>query len=99
MERLESLRWLKGGLSALTAAVVGVIANLTVWFALHVLFAQVGERQYGPLRLYWPDTGTFVWQAAVLAILSAALIFQFKWNVIKTLAAAGIGGMLLGQIS
>ena len=99
MERLENLRWLKGGLSALTAAVVGVIANLTVWFALHVLFAQVGERQYGPLRLYWPDTGTFVWQAAVLAILSAALIFQFKWNVIKTLAAAGIGGMLLGQIS
>ena len=99
MERLESLRWLKGGLSALTAAVVGVIANLTVWFALHVLFARVGERQYGPVRLYWPETGTFVWQAATLAIFSAALIFRFKWNVIKTLAAAGFGGLLLNQIS
>ena len=99
MERLENLRWLKGGLSALTAAVVGVIANLTVWFALHVLFARVGERQYGPLQLYWPEANSFVWQAAALTSLSAVLIFRFKWNVIKTLAVAGIGGILLGQIS
>ncbi|MBC8036771.1 MAG: chromate efflux transporter [Rhizobiales bacterium] len=99
MERLESLRWLKGGLSALTAAVVGVIANLSVWFALHVLFAQVGEVRRGPLRLYWPDAASFSWQAAVLALLSAVLIFRFKWNVIKTLAAAGLGGIMLGQFA
>ncbi len=99
IERLENARWLKGGLSALTAAVVGVIANLTAWFALHVLFAQVGERNFGALRLYWPQTDSFVWQAAVLAILSAVLIFRFKWNVIKTLAVAGVGGILLGQLA
>ena len=75
------------------------LANLSVWFALHVLFARVGERQYGSLRLYWTDLASFSWQAAVLALWSAALIFRFKWNVIKTLAAAGIGGLLLGQLS
>jgi chromate transporter len=99
IERLENARWLKSGLATLTAAVVGVIANLTLWFALHVLFARVGERQYGPLRLYWPEASSFSWQAALLAILSAILIFRFKWNVIKTLVAAGVGGVLLGLLS
>jgi chromate transporter len=98
LERMENARWLKGGLATLTAAVVGVIANLSVWFALHVLFERVGERQYGPLRLYWPNAGSFSWQAALLTLLSAVLIFRFKWNVIKTLAAAGLGGLLLGQL-
>lgn len=99
IERMENARWLKGGLATLTAAVVGVIANLTVWFALHVLFGQIGERQVGPLRLYWPDFATFNWQAALLAILSALLIFRFKWNIIQTLATAALGGLLLGYIS
>lgn len=99
IERMENAKWLKGGLSTLTAAVVGVIANLSVWFALHVLFARVGERQFGPLRIYWPDYSSLSWQAALLALLSAVLIFRFKWNVIKVLAAAGMGGLLLEQIS
>jgi len=99
IERMENAQWLKGGLATLTAAVVGVIANLSVWFALHVLFARVGERQYGPLRLYWPDSASFSWQAGLLTLLAVVLIFRFKWNVIKTLAAAGMGGLLLGQIS
>jgi chromate transporter len=99
IERMENARWLKGGLATLTSAVVGVIANLSVWFALHVLFVRVGERQYGPLRLYWPEAASFNWQAALLSILSAVLIFRLKLNVIKTLAAAGLGGLLLGQLS
>lgn len=99
IERMENARWLKGGLATLTAAVVGVIANLTVWFALHVLFGQIGECQVEPLRLYWPDFATFNWQAALLAILSALLIFRFKWNIIQTLATAALGGLLLGYIS
>lgn len=98
LERMENAKWLKGGLATLTAAVVGVIANLSVWFALHVLFARVGERQYGPLRLYWPDAVSFNWQAALLTIIAAVLIFRFKWNVIKTLAAAGLGALFLGQL-
>lgn len=96
IERMENARWLKGGLATLTAAVVGVIANLTVWFALHVLFARIGERQYGPLRLYWPDAASFSWQAALLTIVAAALMFALKWNIIRTLAASGALGLILG---
>jgi chromate transporter len=96
IERLENARWLKGGLATLTAAVVGVIANLTVWFALHVLFSKIGERQLGPVRLYWPDIASFNGQAALLSLLAALLIFRLKWNVIQTLAITSLAGLALG---
>ena len=99
IERMENARWLKGGLATLTAAIVGVIANLTIWFASHVFFSQIDERQLGPVRLYWPDPSTFSWQAALLAIFAAVLIFRLKWNVIAVLIAAGLGGIGLGFIN
>jgi len=52
VEQLRGNRRLSGALSAITAAVVGVILNLTVWFALHVLFGQVTEKHAGPLRWF-----------------------------------------------
>lgn len=58
IERLIHLPRLSGALAAITAAVVGVIANLSLWFALHVLFASVPEIGFGPLRLSLPDPGT-----------------------------------------
>ncbi len=99
IERLENARWLKGGLSTLTAAVVGVIANLALWFALHVLFTRVGVLDYGPLHLVLPDWQSFSWQAAVLAALAAILIFRFKWNIMPVLAVSGIGGLALGWLA
>lgn len=99
IERMENARWLKGGLATLTAAVVGVIANLSVWFALHVLYARVGELNYGPLRLFAPDPSSFSWQAGLLAAIAAILIFRFKWNIIQVLALTGLGGLLLGWLS
>ena len=96
--RLEHARRLKGGLSALTAAIVGVIANLSLWFFIHVLFARVDEVQAGPLRLYRPDPASLDWRAAVLAGLAAVLIFRLQWNVIRVLGIAAIGGLLLAQI-
>jgi len=98
IERLENAHWLKGGLATLTAAVVGVIANLTMWFALHLLFASVSERHFGPVRLYSPDPASFNWQAALLSLLAAVLIFRLKWSVIKTLVAASLGGLALGWV-
>lgn len=97
IERLEHAQELKGGLAALTAAVVGVIANLSVWFLLHVLFARIDKAGFGPLRLSVPDWSTFDWRAGLLAILAALLIFRFRWNVIKVLIAAAIGGLVLSQ--
>ena len=52
VEQLRANRHLSGALAAITAAVVGVILNLTVWFALHVLFGKVTEQQTGPVRWY-----------------------------------------------
>ncbi|WP_333816020.1 chromate efflux transporter [Tabrizicola sp.] len=58
IERLTHMPRLSGALAAITAAVVGVIANLSLWFALHVLFASVPEIAIGPLRLALPDPGS-----------------------------------------
>ncbi len=99
IERLENAKRLKGGLAALTAAVVGVIANLTAWFLLHVLFARVGEVRFGPLRLFSPDWTSFDWRAGVLAGLAALLIFRCKWNIIKVLGVSALGGLALGQLA
>jgi chromate transporter len=95
IDRLGNAVRLKGGLAAVTAAVVGVIANLTAWFALHVLFASVGQRQFGPLRLYWPDPASFDWRAAVLAALACGLAFSLKWSVLRILAVCAAGGLAL----
>lgn len=99
IDRLENARWLKGGLSALTAAVVGVIANLAVWFALHVIFQRVSPQMVGPMKLHIPDLASFSWQATLLAMIAALLIFRFRWNVIAVLGAAAAGGIVLGQLA
>jgi chromate transporter len=95
IDRLGNAVRLKGGLAAVTAAVVGVIANLTAWFALHVLFGEVGQRQFGPARLYWPDPATFDWRAGMLAALAIVLAFGLKWSVLRILAVCAAGGLLL----
>lgn len=96
IDRLGNAVRLKGGLAAVTAAVVGVIANLTAWFALHVLFASVSQRQFGPLRLYWPDPASFDWRAGVLAAIACGLAFGLKWSVLRILAVCAVGGLVLG---
>lgn len=96
IDRLGNAVRLKGGLAAVTAAVVGVIANLTVWFALHVLFAQVGETQIGPLRLYLPEWFSFDWRAALLAALACLLTFGANWSVVRVLGGSALGGLALG---
>mgnify|MGYP002780383124 FL=1 len=96
IDRLGQAVWLKGGLAAVTAAVVGVIANLTAWFALHVLFARVGEAEIGPIRVSWPDPASLDWRAALLALLAAALAFGAKWPVPRLLAVCAAGGLALG---
>ena len=95
IDRLGHAVRLKGALAAITAAVVGVIANLTAWFALHVLFAQVGEVEVGPLRLDWPVWASFDWRAGLLAALAAMLAFRLRWSVLRILAACAAGGIVL----
>lgn len=96
IERMENSPKLKGGLAALTAAVVGVIANLTAWFFIHVLFTAVSMVKLGPLQLSVPAWSSFDWRTAVLVSLAAVLLFMFKWSIIRVLAVAAIGGLILG---
>jgi chromate transporter len=95
MERLERNQRLKGALACVTAAVVGVIANLSLWFALHVLFARVTPTRLG---INLPELASLDWRAALLAAAAALLVFRFKWNVIRVLGAAALGGLVLGSL-
>lgn len=83
---------LKGALSAITAAVTGVILNLALWFALHVLFGRV-ERLAGAAPLWWPDTAAFDAAALALTILTAAALLYGKAGILKTLALGLFAGL------
>jgi chromate transporter len=92
VERLRGRPALDAALGAITAAVVGVIANLSIWFALHVLFADVSEEHVGPVRLLIPAWSSL--DAAALALSLGALLalLRLRIGMIPTLAAsAGIG--------
>jgi chromate transporter len=95
IERLRGNTALTGALSAITAAVVGVIANLTVWFALHALFAEVREVRLGPLVLDTPQLASANLPALVLTALSILAMFRFKFGVLAVLGAAAATGMAL----
>jgi chromate transporter len=97
IDRLGQAVWLKGALSAVTAAVVGVIANLTLWFALHVLFGEVSELRTGVLRLYQPALASFDWRAAVIAATAGGLAFRLGWSVPRILAVSAVIGLALGM--
>jgi chromate transporter len=98
IERLQSARWLTGGLAAITAAVVGVIANLALWFALHVLFRNVQRTTVGPLHFDNPDWASLDGRAALLSITALLLIFGLRWNVLKSLAVLATAGLALSLI-
>lgn len=99
MDRIQRAPALKGGLAGVTAAVVGVIANLALWFAIHVLFARVTVLDMGPLRVQWPDLASFDWRAALIAAVAALLIFRGKRGIITTLAVTATMGLVLGTLS
>jgi chromate transporter len=96
IERLRSMRALGGALAALTAAVVGVIANLTLWFALHVLFARLEEWRAGPLAVELPILASFDARAGLLAVLAGLLLFTTRAGVVTTLAVCAGAGLALG---
>ena len=93
VEQLRANRRLSGALAAITAAVVGVVLNLTVWFVLHVLFARVEEVRAGPLRWFSPG-GLDLW-ALGLAVLAGVLMLRLHRGLVETVAVMALAGMLL----
>ena len=100
VERLSKSPRLAGALAAVTAAVVGVILNLSLWFALHVIFGSVTATWYGPLQIWTPELASLNVEALALACLAAVLLFGVQLGIATTLslsAAAALSWSLLAS--
>ncbi|MDP3115920.1 MAG: chromate efflux transporter [Phenylobacterium sp.] len=95
VEALRGARALNAALAAITAAVVGVILNLAIWFGLHVLFSEVRELAGWGLRLDVPVLWTMNWASLVLTLAAALAIFRFKVGVIPVLLGCAVVGIAL----
>lgn len=92
IESLRGNRSLHAALSAITAAVVGVILNLSLWFGLHVVFHEVSEQQFGIFRFLIPNFSSLDIAAALLAAFAMFAMFRFKLGLAKTLAVSALLG-------
>ncbi len=96
--RLNSNPRLRGALAAVTAAVVGVILNLTVWFALNVTFAHGAYVAMGPLHAYVPDLGSVNIAALGLSVLAAVLLFGLHRGLVTVLAVSAGASVALSVL-
>ncbi|AUW57659.1 chromate transporter [Sphingobium sp. SCG-1] len=95
IERLEHARRLHAALAGVTAAVVGVIANLALWFALHVLFTRVTPFSAGPIHTQLPDVSSFDPVAALLAAGAMILMLRFNRGPVTVLGLAVLASVAL----
>ncbi len=89
VEWLQTVRPLRAALSAVTAAVVGVILNLSLWFGLKVVFSVFHDFQWGPAAVELPVLSSFDAKAALLSVIAAVALFGFRAGVIGALAVTG----------
>ena len=95
VERLQANRTLTGALSAVTAAVVGVIANLALWFALHTLFRDhLAVRAWG-LRFDAPVPASLDLPALALAVAAGVALLRFRVGVVPVLAGCAAAGLAM----
>jgi chromate transporter len=99
VEALRSNRRLATALAAITAAVVGVILNLSVFFALHVLFVKVEDFSAGPVHVPVPVWTTVDVRAAGVGALAFALLFGLKQSMGRTLLICALAGALLKSVA
>ncbi|HUG43365.1 MAG TPA: chromate transporter, partial [Acidobacteriota bacterium] len=92
VEHLRGIRALDAALSAVTAAIVGVILNLAVWFSIHTLFAEVASQEFGPLRLLVPAWGSIDPVAACIAIAAFYALFRLRFGMLRTLGLSALVG-------
>ena len=95
IERVQENRALAGAMAAITAAVVGVIANLAIWFALRVLFAEIHAVRLGAMALDVPVLASLDLTAMALSLLAAVSLFSLKLGVLRTLGITAAAGFAL----
>jgi chromate transporter len=98
LNRLTHAPRLAAALAGIMAAVVGVIANLSLWFALHVLFATLTSATFGPVSLLLPDLASLKPVAAVLALASGYLLLRRHWPLPWVLALTAGASALLSTV-
>ena len=96
MERLRGNRSLSAALTGVTAAVVGVIANLGLYFAIHTLFTRTVSLDWAVLQLVVPDPSTLRPVALGIAVVASVLLFKVRWSVLRTLGVCAALGLAAG---
>jgi len=95
VERLRGNAALAGALAAISGAVVGVIVNLALWFALHALFGRLEEKRFAGMTLDMPRWETLNVAALVLTLAAAVLVFRFRLPVLQVLGICAAAGIIL----
>ena len=95
VEQLRSNRSLSAALTGITAAVVGVIASLAAFFALHTLFAQTRRIDWGIVHTEIPQLASLQLPSLAITVIACALIFPAKWSVLRTLGVCALLGLAL----
>jgi len=93
LDQLAARPRLSAALHGITAAVVGVILNLSVWFGLNVLFRNLPEHSIGPVTIPWPQLASLDTTALILTVIASVLIFKFKLGMASTLAITALVGV------
>ena len=94
IERLRGNQALSAALTGITAAVVGVIANLALYFAVHTLFTRTDELSAGPVDLTVPDPASAQPVAIGIAVVALAVTFRLRWPVLRTLGVCAVLGLV-----
>jgi chromate transporter len=102
IERMRGNKALSGALSAITAAVVGVVLNLAIWFAIHTIFRVVQPLKWGPIHFDMPVPSSIDLWALAISIAAIVAMFRLKVGIFITLggaSAAGVGLYAAGILS
>jgi chromate transporter len=95
IERLRGNETLSAALTGITAAVVGVILNLAVWFSIHALFGRITEQRAAFVTLDVPVWRTLNVAALALTIAAAVAVFRLRWNILTVLGLCSAAGVVL----
>ena len=99
VERLRGNQRLSAALTGITAAVVGVIANLALYFALHTLFGDTTTSTAGPLDLELPVLDSLRLVPVAIAVAAGVMLFRLRWSVLRTLGACAAIGLVVELLS
>lgn len=98
VEALRGNKGLSAALTAITAAVVGVVANLSLWFALHVIFREVHPLEFLGMSPSVPRMESIDWRAALLSAAAMVAMLRFKIGMIPTLISCATAGVAVGLL-